>query len=378
MTTRPREHPDADLLADLAADVLPEDLARRVESHVLDCDRCAELMAEAEGVRGLLRRQPPPTMPADVADRIGTALAGLRLGPAAGDRAGLEDDAEADARWAAAAERGAVGAVRGRREAPEPSGWAARRTAEHGSEARVRRLRRAATGPARPRRQSIDEQRSAERAGRVGRVLLAAAAAVVFVAAGGFAVRLLDDGITGGATAISSGDSGDSGAGGGESAASAPEAAQDSAESGKAYSTAAGVVVLATGTDYTDAALVAQTRVLVAAASAPLAGSGQGDGAATASPAPPTTPQAATGADQRVRQFSGNQTLLTPAALDGCLRELDATRDEVVAIDLARYQGRESAVIVLRGTGGKLDVWIVARDCKPGADGTLKYVAVTP
>jgi anti-sigma factor ChrR (cupin superfamily) len=60
---RSREHPDPDLLADLAAEVLPEDLARRVETHVVGCESCADRLAEAEGIRGLLRRQEVPTLP---------------------------------------------------------------------------------------------------------------------------------------------------------------------------------------------------------------------------------------------------------------------------------------------------------------------------
>jgi hypothetical protein len=386
MTTRPREHPDADLLADLAADVLPEDLARRVESHVVDCDRCAGLLAEAEGIRGLLRRETPPAMPEDVADRIGTAIAALRLGPAAGDRPGLDDDPDADARWAAAAATGAVGAARGRRSLAEgsaddgeaPAGWAVRRKVERGRAASVTRLRRAASGPARPRREALEEQRSAERAGRIGRVLLAAAAVIVFVAAGGLAVRLLGDA---GAlpTAASNGDSGDSGSSGSaeDQAATAPEAATGRSGSGGERSAAAdgAAPVLTTGTNYTAAGLEAQVRVLVVSAATPLSGKAAGDATATTGqpvPSPQASPRLAAQPPQ------GNQALMTPAALRACLQALDATDEQVVAVDLARYEGRDSAVIVLRASGGAYDVWVVARDCRPGADGTLKYVPMTP
>jgi len=383
MTTQPREHPDADLLADLAADVLPEELARRVESHVVGCDRCAGLLAEAEGIRGLLRRDTPPAMPEDVADRIGAAIAGLRLGPAAGDRAGLDEDADADARWAAAAARGAVGAARGRRSVDEgtlgadaASGRTLRRKVERGRAASVTRLRRAAGAPARPRRQAIEEQRSAERAGRVGRVLLAAAAVVVFVAAGGLAVRLLGEaGVT--PTAASNGDSG-SGGGAEDSAASAPGPPTGLSRSsgGQRSGLADGEApVLATGTDYTAAGLEAQARLLIGSAGLDLYAAG-GDAKATASGKPAPSPEV--GPQQAAKPPPGNQALRTPAALRACLQALNATDQQVVAVDLARYQGRDSAVIVLRASGGAYDVWVVARDCRPGADGTLKYVPMTP
>jgi hypothetical protein len=160
---RANEHPDGDLLADLAAEVLPEDLARRVEAHVLGCERCADALAAAEGIRGLLRRQAVPALPEDVADRIGATLANLRLGAAAGEREGLDDDVDADARWDAAASRGAVGAARGRRRVPPTadatgSEFTVRRKVERGREASVTRLRRVTGAPARARREALEER----------------------------------------------------------------------------------------------------------------------------------------------------------------------------------------------------------------------------
>src|SRR4051794_37686220 len=70
----PGRHPDDDLLADLAADVLPVDQAREVEAHVLACDRCASLLSDAEHVRGLLLADDAGPVPPEIWTRIEAAL----------------------------------------------------------------------------------------------------------------------------------------------------------------------------------------------------------------------------------------------------------------------------------------------------------------
>ncbi len=68
-------HPDVNSLADLAADVLPVEEARVVEAHVIACPDCADLLADAERVRPLLRAGDEDPMPDDVWARLSAVLA---------------------------------------------------------------------------------------------------------------------------------------------------------------------------------------------------------------------------------------------------------------------------------------------------------------
>jgi len=71
-------------------------------------------------------------------------------------------------------------------------------------------------------------------------------------------------------------------------------------------------------------------------------------------------------------------TVAEPQRMVACLSALGEHDRQPVAVDLATYQGREAAVIVLTGQSGGYDVWVVARGCRPGAEGELAFRSIKP
>jgi hypothetical protein len=321
------DHPDADVLADLAAEVLPAPQAEELEAHVRTCSQCAGLLGEAERVRRVLRAADPGPIPADVAARLDAAVA---------------------AEWA----RQAPDAAEWARQAPdaadtgEADPWPPRRVPDRppGS---GRPLSRPARSTQRTRRQVREEERDDARPGRSRRWLALAAGVIVVAGLGGLVAREVGGGPTSGAESA-----GSAGSAGGTAAAPAS------------------TPILATGTDYGPDTLDAQVKALLAksrvvALTQPKAA----DQSAVPSGASPA-PLRSAGAP------AGGQSLRDPAALQGCLDAIDAEGVRPVAVDLATYQGREAAILVLPGRDGGYEVWAVARSCRPGADGTLHFAAV--
>lgn len=408
MPTTP-DHPDDDLLADLAAEVLTPELTARVERHVIGCTRCADLLAGAEGVRALLRRSvEPEPIPRDVAARLDAALLSARLqdastsddaAPAAGDADSTATPAPGTRRAARAPDTGEIrrraaiirpnsgsitrpaagratpatgvtpptGTVpplpaKDRADGPRTGSMAARAGRRAGAAAQVTRLRRKSGAPVRARRQALEEQRADERTGLVARYggrLLPVAAGLVVIAAGGAALNASGIGPFGteAPTAAQS-----------DAATTSERGGGGALDTGSAPGVDGGVPVLtsvlATDTDYTEVGLPDQTRRLVGAARDGTAGQ-----RALISPGAPSA-----AADSG----KGNQSLRSADALRACLTELDAGNAQPVAVDLARYQGREAAVLVVPSVGGGYDVWVVARDCRPGAGGELAFTTVEP
>jgi hypothetical protein len=412
----PPEHPDDDLLADLAADVLPTHQARAVEAHVMACGRCAGLLTDAEQVRNLLLQDDPGPMPPDVLARIDAALRTeaatfwspsgslptvARTGPSPaaapygtgptgaqpygaqphgyGSAASQPYDVQAGAQPYDTETGARQPAGRPRTPPPPPTPTqpvrvitpfddtttietyeaarrrqAARRRDESAppaasagavpDRARSPRLSRPSRVPSRSRRDLRQEVLDV-RAGRRGTVLAAAAGVVVLLGLGGYVVVGL----------IGSHQS--------DSASSASSSVQTLSAGSAAK--AGGPPVLTTGTNYTQATLAEQARSLVQ----------QADRGVPRSAAA-VKPQAAAPEAASATADAGNLTLRDPTALNGCLSALQAGGRRPVAVDLARYEGREAAIIVLNGANGGYEVWAVARDCRPGADGTITYVTL--
>ncbi|MHB9760055.1 anti-sigma factor family protein [Streptomyces sp. BYX5S] len=75
-TTDTAEHPEVTELSDLAEGLLPPTRTTDVQQHLDGCPLCADVLASLEEIRGTLGTVPgPPTMPAEIANRIDAALA---------------------------------------------------------------------------------------------------------------------------------------------------------------------------------------------------------------------------------------------------------------------------------------------------------------
>jgi hypothetical protein len=120
-------------------------------------------------------------------------------------------------------------------------------------------------------------------------------------------------------------------------------------------------ILHASGAEYTASTLADQAKALMRTAS-PVGGKTAGG----------KTPSTSSSSSLPLKPG----TIADPEQLSQCLRALGENDRQPLAVDLARYQGREAAVVVLPGATGGFDVWVVARDCRPGAEGTLAYKSI--
>ncbi len=128
---------------------------------------------------------------------------------------------------------------------------------------------------------------------------------------------------------------------------------------------------VATGTDYDPLTLTDQVDDLVVAVQ-----SGNAPDAPATLDAFQNAPTAANGEES---DASGDRArLTTPAGIAGCLDAVGAGEETPVAVDLATYEGDPVAVIVLRSTGGGLDVWVVSPTCAPGDEGLRQFSHIDP
>jgi hypothetical protein len=173
---------------------------------------------------------------------------------------------------------------------------------------------------------------------------------------------------------------------GGESSTTAAGSAASAGNDAEMARGAFASVVLSTGTNYTQADVAARALALVPGET-PATDSQAGVGVAGA-PAPAAPSTSASGsvkvplASRRVVASpgvtSGSASLADPRRLAACLEELDAGGLQPLVVDLARYDGKQAAIIVVASPDGGREVWAVGRDCGTGQAGQLAYVAVPP
>lgn len=402
-------HPDVNALADLAADVLGAEEARTVEAHVISCPDCADLLADAERIRPLLLADDIGPMPDDVWTRISGTLAeeasarsalqgppvplspvpapsGAPWGdhwsvheggaaPQTADRADREHQVDQAGDAPGGDATGYTRVIRPLADLTPAS--ATERTEESVNlpalgASRVSGLRRPGRGSG-PSRRDVRESAREESGitgalrrvqggvekgvvrGRRGAVLAVAAGVVVAAGLGGIVWSVVGDrfGATG-STATSA-----------EGGAAAPAAA-------------ALAPVLATDKNYTPGKLAAEAKALVARAekggALATAAATQGDASTGAGAEPGPASRAVSGPAPGSREASSK--LSQPGVLAACLDALSATEQRPLAVDIARYDGREAAVIVLQGEDGSLEVWAVSRDCGSGNEVPLTFLSV--
>ncbi len=394
-------HPDRDLLADLAAEVLPDHEARLVEAHVIGCARCADLLAEAERVRQLLRAPDPGPMPEAVWRRLAATLSAQHapeVAPAVEQRAAppAPEEEWVTAQWPVQRPWLPDGASDPPAADAPTSQW--QRFVDEDAERADQEADREVAPPARvpapasvPRpgrgmamrtRRDVRTESHLAPWVRYGR-LLAVAAGVVLVA--GLAVTLvLKLPLGGGSSATTA-------AGG-----AAPAAAG-------AYS----AVLLESGTNYTAKDIASRASALVTAAARPVTSPGgtrMASGAAMASVAGSASaaaplPSAAVESDTNgggsvagnpppvdtakepmssSERYDASTGLTDPARLAACLAKLNASNRRPVAVDLARFNGAQAAVIVLEAPDGTREVFAVSRTCGDGNDPQVLHFEALP
>jgi hypothetical protein len=184
-------------------------------------------------------------------------------------------------------------------------------------------------------------------------VLLAAAAAVGVIAVVG-AVQLAGPGSSSSSDAAMS-----AGSGTGPATAEGGGTPQDAA-------------ILRSGRAYRKSTLAEQAQGLLSVSAVRAKGAPQG---ADRSSTPRATPAAEGLAT--VAPDADADDVTNPSRLAACLKQLGVGADRVVAVDLATFDGREAAILLLLSPeGGGHEVWAVERTCGEGSEGALYYTRV--
>ncbi len=198
---------------------------------------------------------------------------------------------------------------------------------------------------------------------RRGPLLLAAAAVLAVLAVTG-SVKLLGGG----------------GSSSGSLTAGAAGTAQDSSSAPAGASAGAGtsqVPMVQSGRDYRAGTLAAQASALLAGTTG-VAGAATSGSARAVPSARAAAPGVGKVPEMAVPPDTAAHDITNPTRLAACLDALGVGQDRLVAVDLARYEGREAAILLLTpADGGGHEVWAVERTCAPGAEGALKYARLS-
>jgi len=292
-------HLDTDVLAEFRAGLITGRRGARITAHLGGCERCTALDEQLAGVRSLLASVPAPALPDSVAQRLDTVLA------------------------AEVAQRNAAG-----------------RTAARGEAAPTDQAERA--GGDGTRESSAPRRPGGNRGFRLLALrVLAPAAAVIVLAAGGYGLSQLDLGSTSSSAASST-------AGGAARTAASAAAGAESAGHVNAPAAApskAGAVPR--GIARADFPLVTGQRNLTRA--------NLTQEVRTVLLVPPTA----------------RRTQTPPQQLRGCVAKLADGRT-VELVESVHFEGRPATLVVAR-TGAEDTAWIAAPDCSA----TYRHVLAT-
>jgi hypothetical protein len=318
-------HADAETLARYRQEDLSRRRASRIRAHLAGCARCRALDEDLAGVTALLADAQPPPMPEHLAARIQTAIAAE-----AARRVALPAQA------ASAAPGGATaGEARQGRTGPTGTGVPDGRAARHGRHGRDR-----------------TRQRRPGFASPVALRAMAAAAAVVVLAGGGYEIaQHVGGSSTSGGSAPTSGGHPMNG----------PYSAPAAGAALPQHYLRAGqqdVPVVESSTNYGPATLKAQVTSTVTRYGL-LARSG----ASVRSPVAGSSPE----------PFVN----IPASTLAGCVTRI-ADGQQVLLVDVARYQGRPATVIVIRAPGGAEQVWVVGTGCSRTNSHLLTHATLAP
>lgn len=323
-------HVDAETLARYRQVDLSRRRASRIRAHLAGCERCRALGEDLAGVTTLLANVQPPPIPEHLAARIQTALAAE-----AARRAAVPAQA-------ASTVPGATGdELRQARTGSAGTGVPDRRTSRHGRHGRdrVRQRRPGFTSP-------------------VALRTMAAAAAALVLAGGGYEIALHVGGSSPSSTSASAPAAGQPERGANQSAAPGGAALPQ-----RRYLHAGhqDVPVITSGTNYTPATLEDQVRNTLTHYG-PLAKFGP---SAARSPLAEGSP-------------SGTFGSIPVSSLAGCVTRI-AAGQQVLLVDVASYRGTPATVIVTSASAsGPEQVWVVGRECSSTSSKLLTHVTLAP